>query len=160
MTMKITLLTVGKLKESYLTSAVNDYLIRLKPFADVEIHEIKEHLLPEQPSPSDTLQALEDEGKKLITFIQPKDWIVVLDLHQPQLDSLQLAQRCNHWQLKSSSWVFVIGSSHGLSPLIKQKASFTWTLSSLTFPHGLVRLLVLEQLYRAFKINAHQTYHK
>ena len=158
--MKITLLTVGKLKEPYLTSAVNDYLTRLKPFADVVIHEIHEHRLPDQPSPAEIRHALDEEAKALFTQIQSKDWVVVLDFNQPQLDSLQLARQCSQWQLKSSSWVFVIGSSHGLSPLIKQKASVTWTLSSLTFPHGLVRLLVLEQLYRAFKINAHQTYHK
>lgn len=158
--MKITLLTVGKLKEPYLISAVQDYVSRLKPFSDVVIHEIKESLLPEHPSPKHIQHALDEEGQAILKLVQPKDVVIVLDLHQTQIDSLQLAKLLTSWQQKSSSWVFVIGSSHGLSPIIKQKASYTWTLSELTFPHGLVRLLVLEQLYRAFKINAHQTYHK
>jgi 23S rRNA (pseudouridine1915-N3)-methyltransferase len=158
--MKITLLTVGKLKEPYLISAVQDYVSRLKPFSAVRIQEIKESLLPEHPSPKHIQHALDEEGQAILKLVQPKDVVIVLDLHQTQIDSLQLAKLLTSWQQKSSSWVFVIGSSHGLSPIIKQKASYTWTLSELTFPHGLVRLLVLEQLYRAFKINAHQTYHK
>lgn len=158
--MKITLLTVGKLKEPYLISAVQDYVSRLKPFSDVTITEIKESLLPEHPSPKHIQHALDEEGQAILKLVQPKDVVIVLDLHQTQIDSLQLAKLLTSWQQKSSSWVFIIGSSHGLSTAVKQKASLTWTLSELTFPHGLVRLLVLEQLYRAFKINAHQTYHK
>jgi 23S rRNA (pseudouridine1915-N3)-methyltransferase len=158
--MKITILTVGKLKEAYLIAAVQDYVSRLKPFSDVTITEIKESLLPEHPSPKQIQQALDEEGQMILKKIQPKDAVIVLDLHQPQMDSLQLAKTLNTWQQKSSSWVFMIGSSHGLSTAVKQKASYAWTLSALTFPHGIVRLLVLEQLYRAFKINAHQTYHK
>jgi 23S rRNA (pseudouridine1915-N3)-methyltransferase len=158
--MNITLITVGKIKEAYLASAIQDYVTRLKPFANVSIHEVKESLLSDKPSLKDIEQALAKEADAIGKVIQPKDGIVVLDLHHPELNSLQLAKQLNQWQLKSSSWVFIIGSSHGLSPIIKQKASLTWTLSELTFPHGLVRLLVLEQLYRAFKINAHQTYHK
>ncbi len=158
--MKITLLTVGKLKETYLIAAVQDYVSRLKPFSDITITEIKESLLPDHPSPKQIQHALDEEGQMILKLIQPKDMVIVLDLHQPQMDSLQLAKTLTHWQQKSSSWVFMIGSSHGLSTAVKQKASYTWTLSSLTFPHGIVRLLVLEQLYRAFKINANQTYHK
>jgi 23S rRNA (pseudouridine1915-N3)-methyltransferase len=158
--MKLTLLTVGKIKEVYLSSAIQDYIMRLKPFAHVTIHEVKESLLPDKPSLKEIDQALAKEADALERLIQPKDGVIVLDLHQPELTSLQLAKQLQQWQMKSHSWVFVIGSSFGLSKVIKDKASFTWTLSSLTFPHGLVRLLVLEQLYRAFKINAHQTYHK
>jgi 23S rRNA (pseudouridine1915-N3)-methyltransferase len=158
--MKLTLITVGKIKETYLSSAIKDYIMRLKPFANVTIHEVKESLLPDKPSLKEIDQALAKEADALERLIQPKDGVIVLDLHQPELNSLQLAKQLQQWQMKSHSWVFVIGSSYGLSKVIKDKASFTWTLSSLTFPHGLVRLLVLEQLYRAFKINAHQTYHK
>lgn len=158
--MKITLLTVGKIKESYLTLAIQDYITRLKPFTQINIEEIKESLLPEQPSNHDIERALEIEAEMILKRLNPKDGVIVLDLHHPQWDSPQLADRLEQWKLKYSTLVFIIGSSYGLSSSIKNKANALWTLSSLTLPHGLVRLFVLEQLYRAFKINHHQTYHK
>jgi 23S rRNA (pseudouridine1915-N3)-methyltransferase len=93
--MNITLITVGKIKEAYLASAIQDYVTRLKPFANVSIHEVKESLLSDKPSLKDIEQALAKEADAIGKVIQPKDGIVVLDLHHPELNSLQLAKQLN-----------------------------------------------------------------
>ena len=154
--MQINIITVGNLKENYWISAVNEYTKRLSKFCNVNITEIKEQNITDSNLIS---QALEKEAEEIIKKI--KGYVIVLDIQGSLLSSNQLAQKIDEIMLNGNSTItFIIGSSFGLSDKVKEKADFKLSFSKLTFPHQLFRVMLLEQIYRAFAINNNIKYHK
>ena len=146
--MKINLLTVGRLKEKYLVDAVNEYLKRLKPFASVEIREV-----PEQ-------KTIEDEGERLLSLIQKDSWVCVLDVGGVELSSEKFASRLETLMVEGKSqWTFIIGGAFGISERLRSTADFRLSLSKMTFTHQMTRVILVEQIYRAFKIIRGEKYH-
>ncbi|MCQ2793932.1 MAG: 23S rRNA (pseudouridine(1915)-N(3))-methyltransferase RlmH [Bacilli bacterium] len=152
--MKIKLLVVGTLKERYLKDAINEYLKRLSKYAHMEIIEVKEE--NDTKSNAKTL-----EGEYLLKKIDARDYVVALTLNAKEYTSEALAVWLDKTLTKArGNLVLVIGGSLGLSNSLLSRANDTLSLSKLTFTHQMTRLIVLEQLYRAFKINHHEKYHK
>ena len=150
----IKIITVGSLKEKYLKEAVEEYSKRLRKYTDIEMIEIKdEGLLP-------PLQAMEKEGEKIKKHLSEKDYIITLEIEGKELSSEKLAKKLEDIQMINSNITFIIGGSYGIEKSIKEKAKFHLSFSKLTFPHQLFRVLLLEQIYRAFKIMNHESYHK
>lgn len=147
--MKITIIAVGKLKEKFLTAGVEEYLKRLKIFAKIEIREIME------------CRTVEDEGKKILSQIPKDSWLCVLDVAGNAISSEDFAEKISDLTLHGiSNITFVIGGAYGLSNEVKQSADFLLSFSKMTFTHQMARLILLEQIYRAFKINRGEPYHK
>ena len=146
--MKIIIVTVGKLKEKYLVDAVNEYLKRIKPYAGVEIIEIPE------------CRTVEEEGVKLLSKIPADSWKCVLDVHGELLSSEQMARGIADLSLAGQSKLtFVIGGAFGISQKLREAATLRLSLSKMTFTHQMTRLILIEQIYRSFKINRGEPYH-
>jgi len=157
---KITLITLGKLKEKYLKEAVEEYKKRLSRYCNLEIVEIEPVKLPEKPSENEINQALEKEALEIKRRI-PKDCAVVpLCIEGKELSSEELAIKTKSFSNMGKGITFIIGSSYGLSPKVKGESDFKLSVSRMTFPHQLFRVMLLEQIYRAFKINEGSAYHK
>ena len=157
----VTLLVVGKLKESYWREACAEYQKRMGSFCRLSVVEVEEYRLPDRPSPAQIQGGLEAEGKKLLQAIPQGAWVCALCIEGRELSSPQLAARLEQVTVGGKSQlVFVIGGSFGLSRQVKDRADFRLSISPMTFPHQLARVLVLEQLYRAFSINGGAKYHK
>ena len=141
-------MAIGKLKERYLIEAVEEYLKRLKPYATVEIVELQE------------CRTIEEEGEKLISRLPKDSWICVLDVFGEVMSSEQFAQTMSNLALNGQSkLVFVIGGAFGISDKIRKVANLRLSLSKMTFTHQMTRLILIEQIYRAFKINRGEPYH-
>ena len=154
---KIRVLTVGSLKEKYFSDAQKEYLKRLSRFADVTVTELKEAPLPQDPGEKEIEAALEKEAADILSRLRPGERVVVLAVEGKQTTSPGLARFLDDGD--GSPVTFVIGSSYGLSPRVKA-AGRLLSFSELTFPHQLMRVMLLEQIYRAFKISRGETYHK
>lgn len=150
----IKIITVGYLKEQYLKDAIAEYLKRLRKYTNIEIVEVKDEGLVEKE------KALKLEEEKILKYIQDKDYIITLEIEGKELDSVEFANKLDKIQLEYSNITFVIGGSYGLSNILKEKANYHLSFSRLTFPHQLFRVLLLEQLYRSYKINNNESYHK
>ena len=150
----IKIITVGSIKEKYLKDAVDEYTKRLSKYTNIEIIEVKDEGLVE-PS-----KAIYLEEEKILKQINDKDYIITLEIEGKELSSLEFAEKLDKITLESSNITFVIGGSYGLSQNIKDKAKLHLSFSKMTFPHQLFRVLLLEQIYRAFKINNNESYHK
>lgn len=157
---RVTVLAVGKLKESYLRQAVAEYSKRLSRYTQFQVVEIPESKLPNNPSPAQIAAGLEKEGEKILSLVPPQAERVALCIEGDMLDSPQLAQRLRRMENTSSHVVFIIGSSHGLADCVKNSCPWQLSLSPMTFPHQLTRVLLAEQIYRAFAINQGIKYHK
>lgn len=155
----IKLICVGKLKEKAVVSLVDDYSQRIQPFHKLSIIELPDE--PNTDSESLNQKAIEKESKAILSNISSEDRVILLDLKGELLRSEQLAQAIQaNFNRSVKHVVFVIGGSLGVNDELRSRANIIWKLSNNTFPHGLVRVLVLEQIYRSFKINSNQTYHK
>lgn len=150
----IKIITVGAIKEKYLKDAIDEYLKRLKKYTNIELIEVKDEGLVEEQ------KAINLESEKINKYITPKDYLITLEIEGKEYSSSEFAQKLNQIQIESSNIVFVIGGSYGLSQELKQKAKIHLSFSKMTFPHQLFRVLLLEQLYRAFKILNNESYHK
>ena len=158
--MKITIVCAGKLKEKYLTAGVSEFLKRLKPMAQVEILEVHEEKMPDNPSAAEKEQVLQKEGEKLLKLVPSGSYLFVLDVYGEELSSEELAERIDKLGVSGrSSLIFLIGGAFGLSKEVRQAADMKLSFSRLTFTHQMVRLLLVEQIYRAFKINRGEKYH-
>jgi 23S rRNA (pseudouridine1915-N3)-methyltransferase len=157
--MKIRILAVGKVKEEYLLAALKEYRKRISPFAEIEIVEITEAKLSKENS-SEILIAIEKESNTILSALNKKDYNILLDIGGKELDSIKLAQLIATTQQNYSSFTFIIGGSHGVNDLLKKSVNLRLSFSKLTFPHQLVRVMLFEQIYRAFKINNNHMYHK
>ena len=159
--MKIRLLVVGHLKETYWKEAQNEYLKRLTPYAKVDIEEVDDLPSSKDDSPAEMEEVKNKENAKLLSKIKPSDYVVLLDLGKEQPYSVELSSRLEKWMRDGgSSITFVIGGSLGLSAEMRKRGNATLTLSKLTFTHQMTRVILLEQIYRSFKILRNEPYHK
>ncbi|MBQ4517772.1 MAG: 23S rRNA (pseudouridine(1915)-N(3))-methyltransferase RlmH [Clostridia bacterium] len=159
--MQIELLCVGKLKEKYLTMACDEYSKRLSRFCKLHITELKDEAVGDQATQAQILQAMDREGERLLSYIGPRDYVVSLCVEGKSLSSEEFADKMqNIAQLGAGRLVLIIGGSNGLSDAVKKRSDFKLSFSKMTFPHQLMRVILLEQLYRTFKINANESYHK
>lgn len=159
--MQIRIIAVGKLKEAYFSDAAAEYSKRIGRFAKVETVQIPDRRIPDRASAAQERQALEQEGEDILAKIAPQDYVVALCVEGKKLDSPAFAQKLSALALSGKSTVtFVIGGSLGLSDTVKRRADLRLSFSDMTFPHQLMRVILLEQVYRAFKILANETYHK
>ena len=157
----LTVLTVGKLKESWMREGCGEYLKRLRLWSHPQVVEVEEYRLPENPAPAQIAACLEREGERLLERVPKGAVIAALCIEGRQMSSEQLSQ----WIERSAStgrgeFCFVIGGSYGLSETVKRAADLRLSMSPMTFPHQLARVMVLEQLYRALSNSAHAKYHK
>ncbi|RGS70144.1 MULTISPECIES: 23S rRNA (pseudouridine(1915)-N(3))-methyltransferase RlmH [unclassified Mitsuokella] len=158
--MKITIVCAGKIKEKYLSMGIAEFLKRLKPFAQVEIREIHEEKMPDDPSPAEKEQTLAREGEKLLKLVPQGSYLFVLDVYGREKSSEELAASIAQLGLSGrSSITFLIGGAFGLSEEVRKRADERLSFSPMTFTHQMVRLLLVEQIYRAFKINRGEKYH-
>ena len=159
--MKIRILCIGKIKEPYLREGINEYLNRLKPYCQIEIVEVLDEPVSDKPNDSDIEMVKNKEGNKVSKLLKPGEYVIALDLGKKQLRSPKFAKYIeDKFVLGGSSITFLIGGSYGLSDELKKRANDSITLSEMTFTHQMTRLIILEQIYRAFKINRNETYHK
>ena len=157
----ITLIVMGKLKEKFYISAAAEYEKRMKAYASFKIVELPEFRLPENPSPAEIQNGREREAEQILTKIPKNAWFCVLTPEGKIISSEELADKMK--EVKNSgkgSACFLIGSSFGIAQRIKDRADFKLSMSPMTFPHHLARVMVLEQLYRAEAIQAGSKYHK
>jgi len=158
--MKIRILAVGKLKEKYLLQGVAEYEKRLSPFASVELIETREERMPESPSEAEKEDALKKEGANLLRLVPEKSFLIVLDVRGEILSSEALAEKIAALALQGKSdLTFLIGGAFGISAAVRKRADLRLSFSPMTFTHQMVRLLLYEQVYRAFKINRGEKYH-
>lgn len=157
----VNIICVGNLKEKYLKDAVDEYKKRLSAFCKFEIIEIAEQRLSDKPSESEINSALEKEAEKIMQKVPKGSSVIPMAIEGKQLSSEKLADTVSDFALKGfSSISFIIGSSFGLSQNIKSKANLLLSMSKMTFPHQLARVMLCEQIYRAFSIINHTKYHK
>ena len=158
---KVTILCVGKLKEKFYADAVSEYSKRLSRFCKLDIVELNEERLPEDPSPAQIEAALSREADTIRAKLPPAAMAVALCVEDKQRSSEELARlMADSASRGDSHLVFLIGGSFGLHPSVKELAAVKLSMSPMTFPHHLARVMVLEQIYRAFKINEGSSYHK
>lgn len=157
----ITLITMGKLKEKFYLSAAEEYTKRLGGYCSFHLLELPEYKLPEDPSPAEITAGLEKEADLILAKIPKGAWFCVFTPEGKVLSSEAFAAKLKEVKLSGkSSACFLIGSSFGMAPRIKEKADFRLSMGPMTFPHHLARIMVLEQLYRAESIQAGSKYHK
>ncbi|WKY42894.1 23S rRNA (pseudouridine(1915)-N(3))-methyltransferase RlmH [Eubacteriaceae bacterium ES2] len=159
--MFIQIICIGKLKEKFLRQALEEYVMRLSAYCRLEIIELKDEVIPDKASPSEHYQVLNREGQRVLSKIKNNAYVICLDLEGQQLDSSEFSRHLENLAIQGkSNLVFLIGGSLGLSEEIKSKADLKLSFSKMTFPHQLFRVMLLEQIYRAFKIINNETYHK
>lgn len=156
--MKIKIIALGKIKEKFLKEGIDEFLKRLTPYASVEIIELTPVEIRDENL---TAKALEQEGAKILANIKNDSFVITMEILGKQLSSEDFANKINEISISGiSELIFVIGSSCGLSPIVSQRANFKLSFSKMTFLHQFARLLLVEQIYRAFKILKGETYHK
>lgn len=159
--MNIKIVCPGKLKEAYLTEAVSDYKKRLSRFASVEIIEVADEKIPENASKAQEIIAMEKEGERILSRISDNEYVIALAIHGKTYSSEAFASHLEHlFSNGKGRLAFVIGGSLGLSDSVYRRADEQISMSEMTFPHRIARILILEQIYRSFKILNHETYHK
>ena len=157
----ITLITMGKLKEKFYISAAQEYTKRLSGYCHFTLVELPESRLPENPSPAEIAAGLEKEAETILTRIPKSSWFCVFTPEGKEISSETFAEKMKDVKLSGkSSAIFLIGSSFGMAPKVKERADFRLSMGPMTFPHHLARIMVLEQLYRAEAIQAGSKYHK
>lgn len=156
---RVTILAVGKLKESWLREGFAEYGKRLAAYCDLSVIEIPEYRLPENPSPARIAKGLEEEGRAILEKLGKTPY-AALCIEGRQLSSPRLAELLRERQQAGGAFAFVIGGSFGLGPAVKEGAVLRLSLSPMTFPHQLFRVLLAEQLYRGFSILSGGKYHK
>ena len=150
----IKLIVIGQLKEKYLKEAVEEYKKRISKYTNIEIIELKDEGLVEDN------KAIELEGEKKKKHISNKDYVITLEIEGKELDSIEFAEKIRNIQIEYPNISFIIGGSNGLSKEIKELSNYHLSFSKMTFPHQLFRVLLLEQIYRSYKIINNEKYHK
>ena len=150
----IKLITVGQIKEKYLKDAVDEYKKRISKYTNLEIIEVKDEGLVEES------KAIKIESERIEKCLNDRDYIITLEIEGKEFTSPEFAEKLRTIQIENSNIVFIIGGSYGLSDEIKNKSKLHLSFSKMTFPHQLFRVLLLEQIYRAYKINNNESYHK
>jgi 23S rRNA (pseudouridine1915-N3)-methyltransferase len=150
----IKIICVGKIKEKYLNDACNDYLKRLSRYTKISIYEVEDQNF------SDINKILKKEAELISNHIGVKDYVITLEINGKQLSSVELANKIEETFICNSTITFIIGGSYGLDETIKGRSNLPISFSKMTFPHQLFRVILLEQIYRSFKINNNEAYHK
>ena len=159
--MNITIIAVGKIKDDYIKNGIKEYIKRMTPYAKINIVEIPDEKAPKELSAKEEKIIIEKEGKKILDKIKKDNFKFSLCIEGEEMDSLKFAQELKQIMDSGNSDVaFIIGGSLGLSEEIKDISDIRLSFSKMTFPHQLMRLILIEQIYRAFKINRNETYHK
>ena len=159
--MRITLLAVGKIKEKYLVQGISEYAKRLSRYCKLEIVEVADEKTPDKAGDAVEAQIKETEGRRLLKYIREGDYVVALAIQGKMLDSIELSKLVENLGIQGeSSLVFVIGGSLGLSDEVMRRADYLLSFSKMTFPHQLMRVILLEQIYRSYRIMNHEPYHK
>ena len=159
--MNISIVTIGKLKEKYLKQGIDEYLKRLTLYAKVEIVELADEKAPENLSDTEMVQVKDKEGERILNKVSDDTFVIALAIEGKMKSSEQLAKDLDQLATYGKSKIaFVIGGSLGLSNAVLKRANDTLSFSKMTFPHQLMRLILVEQVYRAFRINRGEPYHK
>ena len=143
----IKIICIGKIKEKYLTDAINDYKKRITKYHKIDIIELPD-------------SNIDNEKNEILKHTNPKDYIICLDIEGQEINSIELSQKIDKTFITNPNITFIIGGSTGIHNDIKNLSNYKLSFSKLTFPHGLFRLILLEQIYRSFKILNNETYHK
>ena len=159
--MKITLVTVGKIKEKFFEDAIKEYSKRLSRYCKLEILQVADEKTPEGASEAVELQIKEKEGQRILSLIRDDAYVIALAIEGKMLDSEELAEKIEKLGVSGiSQIVFVIGGSLGLSAQVMKRADYALSFSRMTFPHQLMRVILLEQIYRSYRIVNGEPYHK
>ena len=159
--MNITIVSVGKLKEKYLKDGIAEYSKRLSRFANLEMIELADEKTPDRASDAENQKILELEGTRILSKIGDRDFVIVLAIEGKTLSSEEFSKQLEQAPINGfSTLTFVIGGSLGLSPQVKKRANLSISFGRLTLPHQLMRLVLVEQIYRAFTIQQGSPYHK
>lgn len=159
--MKITIISVGKIKEKFFTEAMKEYTKRLTKFCKLNEEIIPDERADENYSEAEIEQVKIKEGQKILNKIPKNSYIIVLDINGVMLSSEELSKKINTLGIEGTSDItFIIGGSNGLSEEVIKSANFNLSFSKMTFPHQLFKVILLEQIYRAFKIISGESYHK
>ena len=159
--MKIKIVTVGKLKEKYLKDGITEYSKRISRFASVEMIELADEKTPDRASDSENEKILNLEGNRILSKIGDREFVVVLAIEGKTLSSEEFSKQLEQASINGfSTLTFVIGGSLGLSPQVKKRANLSLSFGRVTLPHQLMRLVLVEQIYRAFTIQQGSPYHK
>lgn len=148
------LICVGKIKEKYLKEAIDEYQKRLSKYTKLDIIELPD------VNYNDCDKCKKEEGENILKHIKDKDLVITLDINGQSVTSLELASKLAQFESENSNLTFIIGGSYGLSDEVKQRSNYALSFSKLTFPHQLFRVILLEQLYRSYKIRNNESYHK
>lgn len=159
--MEINIISVGKIKEDYFKKAIEEYEKRLKAYCRVNFIELKDESEGKNLSNKDIDIILDKEGKRILEKIKERSFIIVLDILGRSIDSVEFSKKINDIMLDGISSIdFIIGGSLGISQEVKDKANYSLSFSKFTFPHKLMKVILMEQIYRAFTIINNKTYHK
>ena len=159
--MKITVITVGKIKEKYFTDAIAEYSKRLSRYCKLDIVQVADEKTPDGASEALETQIKEKEGERILSNIKDGSFVIALAIEGQMLDSEELAEKIEKWGVSGvSQLVFVIGGSLGLSKAVLSRADYKLSFSRMTFPHQLMRVILLEQIYRGYRIIQNEPYHK
>ena len=150
----IKIICIGKLKENYLKEALKDYEKRISKYTKIEIIELADI------NNYDIEKSIKEEGENILKQISNRDYVITLEIEGKMLSSTELATKLDNINLETSNITFIIGGSNGISEDVKKRSNFSLSFSNLTFPHGLFRIILLEQLYRTYKIRNNEKYHK
>lgn len=150
----IKIICLGKVKEKYLQDGIDEYIKRISKYTQVKIIELEDEGI------KDYKVALKKEKEKILKYLNTKDYIIVLDISGKEMTSLEFADKIDKTLIINSDITFIIGGSYGLDEEIKSLSNYRLSFSKMTFPHQLFRLILLEQIYRAYKINHNEEYHK
>ena len=159
--MKITCVVVGKIKEKYFTDAIKEYSKRLSRYCKLEIVELTDEKTPDGASEAEEVAIREKEGERILKALKDDAYVIALAIEGKMLDSVELSQKIERLGVSGTSHIaFVIGGSLGLAPAVMKRADYALSFSRMTFPHQLMRVVLLEQLYRSYRILKNEPYHK
>ena len=159
--LSVNIICVGNLKEKYLKDAITEYSTRLGAFCRFSVMELSEYKLPQNPSDSQIQKAIEEEGKKIMEKISRNSFVIPMCIEGKNLSSEELSEKLSAVSVQGFSTVdFIIGGSFGLSDEVKRRGDLRLSMSRMTFPHQLARVMLTEQIYRAFQISSGGKYHK
>ncbi len=159
--MKIRIIAIGKIKEDYLKSGILEYQKRIKPYCDIEIIEVNDSPVKDNPNQAEIEKVKNEEGKRVLKLLKKSDFCINLDLGKEEFTSEKFsAFLMKKLEIAGSFLTFIIGGSYGLSDELKERGNASISLSKMTFLHQMTRLVLLEQIYRSFKILNNETYHK
>ena len=159
--LKVTILAVGKIKEKFYRQAIDEFEKRLSRYCKLEIIEVANEKTPDHASSAEEAQIKEKEGQRLLKHIREDAWVCALAIEGKMLDSVEFSEKIESLGVSGVSHVmFVVGGSLGLAESVLKRADYALSFSKMTFPHQLMRVILLEQVYRSFRIMAKQPYHK